>query len=64
MSMNQSDIHDMYRKYLKIYEDLIMEDAMDQTALKYRNLYGDLGMIFTRFVSVPSHYSSIAINYF
>lgn len=51
MSMNQSEIHDMYRKYLKIFEDLIMEDAMDQTALKYRNFYVDLGMIYTRFVT-------------
>lgn len=51
MSLNQSDHDAMSKKYIKVLDELSMADIVVKIAYKYRDLYGELGLIFVRYVT-------------
>lgn len=50
MSLNQT-AKDFFGKYRKVLDDLFQADILIQSAFKYRDFYGEWGMIFTRYVT-------------
>lgn len=51
MFLNQSDHDAMSKKYIKVLDELSMADIVVKTANKYRDLYGEWGLIFVRYVT-------------
>lgn len=51
MSLNQSDHAAMSKKYIKVLDELSMADIVVKIAYKYRDLYGEWGLIFVSFVT-------------
>lgn len=51
MSLNQSDHDAMSKKYIKVLDELSIADIVVKIAYKYRDLYGEWGLIFVRYVT-------------
>lgn len=51
MSLNQSDYDAMFKKYINVLDEFSMADIVVKIAYKYRDWYGEWGLIFVRYVT-------------
>lgn len=51
MSLNRSEHDAIIKKYIKVFDELSVVDIVVKIAHKYRDLYGEWGLIFVRYVT-------------
>lgn len=51
MSLNRNEHDAIIKKYIKVLDELSMADIVVKIAYKYRDVYGEWGLIFVRYVT-------------